>query len=151
MAGRPAGLTALSLFFAIGALMSGTTAVALMFPGSGLEPIWRLNPPARVAFAQLGTWGIVLMLAVLVACLAAAAGLWTGRRWGYWLAVALLAINLGGDVLNATVRGDRRTLVGLPIGGLLLAYLFSRRVRQHIRPLAGTQRQLPKAARRERS
>jgi hypothetical protein len=61
------------------------------------------------------------MLAVLVSCLGAARGLWTGRRWGYWLAVALLVINLGGGLLNATVRADRRALVGLPIAGFMLA------------------------------
>jgi hypothetical protein len=146
MASRPPGVTALSLFFAAGALMSGVTAVALAFPGSGLELIWRLNPPVRVAFAQLGPWGIVLMLAVLVSCLGAARGLWTGRRWGYWLAVALLVINLGGDLLNATVRADRRTLVGLPIAGFMLAYLFSRRTRDHFRPLPA-QAQRAEAAR----
>jgi hypothetical protein len=45
------------------------------------------------------------------------------------LAVGVLAANLVGDLLNAVVRGDRRTLVGLPIGGAMLAYLLRRRIR----------------------
>lgn len=134
MRSRLPGLTALSLFFAAGALVSGVTAVALAFPGSPLEPMWRLNPPARLAFAQLGPWGVVLMLTVLGACLGAARGLWSGRRWGYGLAVGLLVVNLCGDLLNAALRGDRRTLIGVPIGGLMVAYLLSRRVRERFRP-----------------
>jgi hypothetical protein len=38
-------------------------------------------------------------------------------------------VNLLGDTLNAMVRGDWRTIIGLPIGGLMLVYLMSRRVR----------------------
>jgi hypothetical protein len=34
-----------------------------------------------------------------------------------------------GDALNALVRADWRTLIGLPIGGAMLAYLLSKRVR----------------------
>ncbi len=58
-------------------------------------------------------------------------GLWRGRRWGYRLAVGVLSVNLIGDVTNALVRGDRRTLIGLPIGGAMLAYLLTRRTRRH--------------------
>jgi hypothetical protein len=140
-ADRPLGVTALSLFFAAGALISGVSGIALAFPGSWLEPIWRLNPTAHAAFASIGLWAVVVMLGVMTACAAATAGLWTGRRWGHRLAVGLLAVNLLGDLGNAFVRGDRRTLIGLPIGGLLLGYLLSRRVRDRFRPLANPQMQ----------
>jgi hypothetical protein len=40
-----------------------------------------------------------------------------------------VAVNLVGDTTNALVRGDLRTLVGLPIGGALIAYLLSAGVR----------------------
>jgi hypothetical protein len=33
--------------------------------------------------------------------------------------VAVLAVNLVGDTTNAVMRGDLRTLIGLPIGGAL--------------------------------
>jgi hypothetical protein len=59
----------------------------------------------------------------------AAVGLWTHRRWGYRVGIAVLSVNLLGDLLNAVVRGDWRTLIGLPIGGAMLAYLLSRRIR----------------------
>lgn len=41
---RPRGVTALSLFFFFGAAMSFIACVSLLFPGSLLEPMWRLNP-----------------------------------------------------------------------------------------------------------
>ena len=55
---------------------------------------------------------------------------WTRRRWGHRLALTVLGINLMGDALNAALRGDARTLIGLPIGGAMIAYLLSHRVRQ---------------------
>jgi len=38
-------------------------------------------------------------------------------------------MNLVGDGTNALVRGDLRTLVDVPIAGLLIAYLLSTGVR----------------------
>lgn len=130
---RPFGLTALSVFFGVGVLASSVSALALAFPGSWLESVWRLNPEARVGFARLGPWAVVLMIVVALACSGAAVGLWIGRRWGYRLAVGVLSCNLLGDLLNAAVRGDHRTLIGLPIGGAMLAYLLSRRIRARFR------------------
>ena len=42
-----------------------------------------------------------------------------GRR----LAIGVLTVNLVGDSLNALLRHDPRTLIGLPIGGLMILYL----------------------------
>ena len=50
-------------------------------------------------------------------------------RWGRRLALAILTANLVGDATNALLRDDLRTLIGLPIGGALIAYLMSARVR----------------------
>ena len=120
------GLTALAIFFAAGAVVSSATAVALAFPGSWSEPMWRLNPEARPAFLRMGSWAIILMVTVACACTGAALGLWTGRRWGHRLAIAILGCNLVGDLYNAIGRGDLRTLIGLPIGGVMLLYLLRR-------------------------
>src|SRR3954451_1028184 len=113
---RPPGITALALFFVFGNVMSGLTAVMLSFPGSVIEPLWRLNPRAREGFVGMGGWAVVLMLVVCVACATAAVGLWRCSRVGYWTALVVLAINLVGDTANAVVGHDWRTLIGLPIG-----------------------------------
>lgn len=128
-------MTAISLFFA-GTIPATLSAVALAWPGAWSEAVWRLKPEAPGQFAQMGPLAIPLMGVVALACLAAAVGLWTGTRWGHRTAVGLLSVNLLGDALNALVRGDWRTLVGLPVGGLMLAYLLSKRVRSWLGPPA---------------
>ncbi|HVI83537.1 MAG TPA: hypothetical protein VM717_12455 [Chthoniobacterales bacterium] len=59
-----------------------------------------------------------------MACGAAAIGLAKRTRWGIPLALAILTINLVADLLNAFLRHDLRILVGLPIGGAMVAYLL---------------------------
>src|SRR3712207_4291578 len=109
---RPLGITALSIFFLFGTAASLLSSVSLLFPGSFLEPMWRLNPRAREGFADMGAWAVVLMCAVCVSCASAAVGLWRGTQWGYWLAVALLACNLLGDVANVLTGTEPRAAVG---------------------------------------
>ncbi len=126
---RPLGVTALSIFFAAGTIPSSASALALAFPGAWSAAMWRLKPEAPADFARLGQLAIPLMLVVAAACAGAAVGLWTRQRWGHRLAVGVLSVNLLGDTLNAVVRADWRTLLGLPIGGAMLAYLLSHRIR----------------------
>ena len=64
-----------------------------------------------------------------LACASCAYGLSVRARWGWRLALGILAVNLAGDTLTALILGDLRTLIGLPIGGALIAYLLSRRIR----------------------
>src|SRR5205085_10234115 len=111
---RPVGITLLSIFFLFGAAVSFTVFVSLLFPGSFLEPMWRLNPRARDAFAKAGVWAIILMCAVCVSCVLAAAGLWRGARWGYRLALILLVINMSGDIANLLLGTEPGAIVGVP-------------------------------------
>ena len=126
---RPAGDTALSCFFAVGAAIAATAMVSLLRPGGALEPMWRLNPRGREAFRVLGPWAVVLLGIVSAACALAAVGLWKGRPWGRRVASALMVFNLVGDAANATVGGDRRAAIGIPIAIAILWFLQSRRVR----------------------
>jgi hypothetical protein len=137
---RPPGLLALSGFFLFGTIVSGLTALALLTPGGPLDPMWRINPRAQVAFHSMGGWAVMLMAAVCTACGLCAYGLWARRRWGHRLAVAVLAVNLVGDALNALLLHDPRTLIGLPIGGLLIAYLLSPRLKRQFDPSSGAVR-----------
>jgi len=120
----PLGIKLLAAFFAFGVLICLITIVALLFPGGALDPIWRLNPGAHVAFQQIGRLSILLMGVVGSACALAAIGLATRARWGVPLALGILVVNLIGDLLNAFVRHELRTLIGLPIGGAMIPYLL---------------------------
>ena len=76
-----------------------------------------MNPAARAGFEALGGWAVPLTLLVATACAGAGTGVWLGRGWGRRVAVTVLGVKLVGDLANAALRGDRRTLIGLPIGG----------------------------------
>ncbi len=75
----------MAAFFVFGATMSGLACLSLAFSGGPLEPMWRVNPEARVAFGKMGPWAIVLMAVVCAACASAAVGLWKHWFWGYAL------------------------------------------------------------------
>jgi len=121
---RPIVVTVLIVLFVFGVTASLISIISLTFPGSFLEPVWKLNPRAREGFARMGGWSILLMSVVCVTCLVTAIGLWRRLRWGYWLAVLVLIINLVGNVINVLVGTDRRAIVGIPIVLLLLIYLL---------------------------
>jgi len=102
--------------------------LALAFPGSFLESIWRLKPEARNQFEEIGRGvSIVMMAAIGTACGVAAAGLAQAAKWGRWLAIGILTANLIGNSVNALLRHDPRTLIGLPIGGLMIWYLVKKK------------------------
>ena len=126
---RSVGLTLLSLLFVIGSFMALLALLGLLVPGGALEPIWRLNRYAQVALMELRWWGIGLMLVVATVCALAAVGVWIRAPWGHRLALTILAVNLLGDVSNAVLRGDLRTLIGIPIGGAIIWYLVNPRTR----------------------
>lgn len=122
---RPAGIVLLIIFFATGAIVCLITILALAFPGSFLEPIWRLKPDAHVQFLEIGrSLSIALMIMVGAACGLSAIGLARSAEWGRRLAIGVLCVNLIGDSLNAYLRHDLKTLIGVPVGGLMIWYLL---------------------------
>jgi len=103
--------------------MCTLTIVLLLFPGTALDPLWRLNPDAHVAFQSVGKWAVLLMFVVATGCAFAAVGLWRSSLWGIRIALIILSLNIIGDLLNALGRHDYRALIGLPIGGAMIFYL----------------------------
>jgi len=114
----------LVLFFWFGAAMCSLTVISLLSPGSFLEPMWRLNPDAHSSFNAMGNTAILLMAVVGISCALTSIGLARRVEWGRRLAISVLVVNMLGDLLNTRLRGDLRTLIGLPIAGTLLWYLF---------------------------
>ena len=99
----PAGMIGLAVFFAFGALMASLASLTLLMPATSLQNVWRLNPHAHDGLLRMGFWG----------------------------AITVLVVNLLGDIGSAFYRGDLRTLIGVPIGAALIAYLLSRGVRAY--------------------
>ena len=124
---RSVGTILLMVFFAAGAVICLITMFSLVFPGSFLESIWRLKPEARTQFQEIGNGASIALMAVVgVACGLTAVGLARNAEWGRRLAIGILTVNLVGDSLTAFLRHDPKTLIGLPIGGLMILYLLRR-------------------------
>jgi len=113
----------LASFFAFGVTMCLLTIALLLFPGTALDAVWRLNPDAQVAFQSIGHWAIAIMLTIGAACCLAAVGLWRGALWGTRVAIIILIVNMVGDLSNALLNYDFRTLIGLPIAAAMIVYL----------------------------
>jgi uncharacterized membrane protein (UPF0136 family) len=125
---RPLGVILLVIFFGAGALICVLVLLTLASHGSFLESIWRLKPDARRQFLEIGRApSVVLMTVVGAACGLAAIGLARNAEWGRRLAIGILIVNLVGDSLNALFRHDPKTLIGLPIGGLMIWYLLKKK------------------------
>jgi len=123
----PLGLKLLIGFFWFGATMCALTFLALAFPDGIFAIVWRLKPEARADFALMGDYAFLLMAVVGLACALAGIGLTRRARWGRLLAIAVLSVNLLGDLLTALIRREYRTLIGLPIGAAMIIYLLRTR------------------------
>lgn len=121
---RSFGLTAMAVFLVFGAAMATLAGITLLFPGSFLDPIWRLNPEAGEQLRQLGRGIGIAFLGLGAAMVATAIG-WIRRRfWGWALAATIIASQVLGDLVNA-FRGEwLKGAVGAAIAGALLAYLI---------------------------
>ncbi len=77
----------------------------------------------------MGAWALPLLGTVCVACAVSCYGFFKGRRWGYWLGVTGLLINLTGDIVNVALGIEPRAVVGIPVVALILWYLSRPKVR----------------------
>ncbi|MEP6809501.1 MAG: hypothetical protein ABI992_04605 [Chthoniobacterales bacterium] len=119
----PTGVKLLVGFFSFGAVMCLLAILALAFPHTFLDSVWRLKPRAQTDLQALGALAFVLMTMAGLACAFSAIGLARGANWGRRLAIGVLAFNLVGDTVTVLVQHDYRTSIGWPIGGAMIFYL----------------------------
>jgi len=128
--GRSLGIVSLGIFLFFGATMAALAGTTLIWRGTFLSGVWKLNPTAYEQLATLDrSVGIVFLF---LSGLMAVAGLgWFRRRhWGWRLAVAIIVLQGLGDLVNF-LRGDFvRGGIGATIAGALLLYLFSENVKK---------------------
>ena len=96
----------------------------MVWKGTALDQMWRLNP---LAYQRLAPFGKLVGIPFLVpsALLAlAAVGWFKRRRWAWWLTVALIATQVLGDAVNLLQGRLLEGTTGLLIAGALLFYLL---------------------------
>jgi hypothetical protein len=91
------------LFF--GAVMASFAAITLLWRGTALDGLWALNPTAYKQLAPLGRMVGILFLTLSATLITAGIGWFRRRLWGWRLAIAIIATQVLGDVVNC-VRGD---------------------------------------------
>lgn len=125
----PRGITAAGIFLLFGAVMAFLAGTTLVWQGSALDRIWSLNPHAHKELAPFGrVAGIAFLL--LAATLTVACVGWLKRRlWGWRLAVAIIATQVLGNLLNIFMGDLLRGGIGILIAGALLFYLLRPRLR----------------------
>jgi hypothetical protein len=125
----PKGIIAVGIFLFFGAMMASLARTTLSGGTPFLGRVWAINAPAYGRLAPFGkTVGIPFLL--LGASLAVAGVGWFKHRlWGWRLAVAIIAVQVLGNLVNAFMGDLVRGGVGFIIAGALLFYLFRPEVR----------------------
>ena len=119
----------MGIFLVFGAVTATLAGTSLRWPRTYLDDMWLLNPPAHRELAPYGPI-VGLLFLLLGATLAIAAAGWFKRKaWGWWLAVAVIATQVLGDLLNAFSGRVVEGAIGVTIAGLLLFYLTRPQVR----------------------
>ena len=113
------------------AAFAGTT---LVFPGTILDRVWGLNPTAHRQLAAVGRIAGMLFLLLSVSMAVAGTGWLRRRYWGWCLAVLIIATQVLGDLVNLLRGGFVRGGIGFAIGGALLLYVLSVKVKLVFEP-----------------
>ena len=129
MSARLLRVRLLVALFILGACASGYAAVTLALPGTALDDLWAVNPTGHAGLRSLGPVAIVGMAALSVTMVLTACGLLARQRWAWWVAVIGLVVNAAGDLGTAIVTSDPRTLIGVPVAGVIVWWLTRREVR----------------------
>jgi hypothetical protein len=117
-------MQAMGVFLFFGATMAALAGTTLVWRGTALDRMWELNPTAYTQLAPLGRGVGIAFLLLSVALLTAGIGWFRRRVWGWRLAVAIITIQVAGDLINA-LRGEVvKGTTGVVIASALLMYLL---------------------------
>jgi hypothetical protein len=126
---KPPGFNAIGTFLFFGGMLAGLAATTFLCPGTILDRAWTLNPTAYRQLSPLGSKVGILFLILSAALAVSGIGWFRHRLWGWRLAVAIIATQVLGDIVNLVRREWLRGAAGVMIAGALLVYLLSPRIR----------------------
>ncbi len=118
-ANRPVAVVLLVAVAGIGTVLSVAVGLSILWPGTFLDIIWKLNPTAYMMFTSVGKVSGVLLICLGILSLIAGLSLLQGRKWSWWLALFLL---LTVAIINSSrfVAGDPGEFLGTPLTLCLL-------------------------------
>ena len=131
---RPKTIPIVATFLFAATGIAAVVGTSLIFPNRLLDRLWKLNRPGAAVFHAVGRISGALLLALGIGTAAAATGLLHRRRWAWWFAMVLFAIDGCGDVLALFATGDiLRTAFGVAVSTTFLFFLTRPRVRRYFR------------------
>jgi len=136
-------MTAVGVFLVFGACMSGLAGTTLVWRGTMLDRMWKLNPTAYRKLAPIGETVGPLFLLLSATMVIASVGWFKRCVWGWRLTVGIVSTQVAGDLINL-VRGDLlRGGTGLAIASGLLFYLLRPKVRTKFHQPTNLERSSP--------
>jgi uncharacterized membrane protein (DUF2068 family) len=131
---RPKAISIIVAFLFAATAIAAVVGVAVLFPGTLLDRLWELNRAGAAAFRAVGRISGALLLLLGAGTFAAGLGMLRGRRWTWWFAVVLFAIDGVGDVVALAVTGEwARSAVGIAVCCTFLYLLSGSGVRRYFR------------------
>jgi hypothetical protein len=117
-------MTAMGIFLLFGAIMAFLAATTLLWRGTAFDRMWILNPRAHKELASFGKAVGIPFLLLAVTLAIAGMGWFKRRLWAWRLAVAIIAAQVLGDLVNVFLGRVVEGGIGVAIAGALLLYLL---------------------------
>ena len=123
---RPASVSIITAFFILATIIAEVVSLSLMFPGTPIDNLWKLNDRAYVEFGSIGSSVVAIFLFALGIVMAFASwGFRHAKLWAWWTAVSIILLNGVGDLLSIVIRSDLlKGGCGIAVAGALLLMLF---------------------------
>lgn len=111
---------ALALFFLFATLMVIAAALSLLAPGPLADRFRSIKPNEHQALVAIAPWSGFFFLALAPVMAAAAYGSFRRQRWGWRLAIVVLATNGLGDLIAPLAGAPAASLVGVAVTAAIL-------------------------------
>lgn len=126
MESRPLGILIIAIMFLLGALLTLLTGISIIFPGTPLDMLSKLNTTFPPSFSYTGYFLFIIGLILL----SAGWGLLKGHKWAWWITIIIFVV--GGIAAVVRVALGSINGIGGIVGVLIIAgflyYLTRHRV-----------------------
>lgn len=127
---RPVGLFLIAVFLILGVCMLCLSAFTLLFPGTGLDVIWEINPDGHKQMMVYSKPVGIGMLALAIFFIVAITG-WNRRKmWGWWCVTGIFIANGIGDIARMFTGDIAGGILGIVVAGLIVFYLTRPGIKQ---------------------